>query len=107
MGSSLFRQAKDAERCLKPNPEEEDTPAEVGYGAGRASPCRNDKRAERRGRAMLDRVMLDFTVCIFLYVFALYLFLVRFFSLGVLFLLLLIYIILTRGGRRDGWGGAF
>jgi len=56
---------------------------------------------------MLDRVMFDFTVCIFLYVFALYLFLVRFFSLGVLFLLLLIYIILTRGGRRDGWGGVF
>ncbi|MEM2514802.1 MAG: hypothetical protein QXU81_10930, partial [Candidatus Bathyarchaeia archaeon] len=73
MGSCLLRQGKDAEGCLKPNPEEGGASAEVGYGAGRASPCRNDKK---EGEVMLDRVMFDFTVCIFLYVFALYLFLV-------------------------------
>ena len=99
MGSCLLRQDKEAEGCLKPNPEEKDTPAEVGYVEVRAPPCRNDKK---EGEVMLDKVMLDFTVCIFLYVFALYLFLVRFFSLGVLLLLLLIYLVLTRGGRRDG-----
>ena len=104
MGSSLFRQGKNAEGCLKPNPEEGGASAEVGYAEMRSPPCRNDKKA---GGAMLDRNIVDFMVYVFLSTFAIYLFFIRSFDWGVLLLLLLIYLVLTKGGERDGWGGVF